>query len=183
MGLFTSSFLTPIAICKLFVTFNGAVKEATGWCFVGNQFIITAGHCLYDDISGRAVVVEAHISYHGPSSDLRKTHEVRFGTSVAVHHGWYDSFLRENDIALIRLGNPFEDVIPLKWKNCPVNGINTTIHVVGYPGDLPPGMEGQFMYESTGRTNWDLESNGMLIHQVDTFKGSIFVFPALIMLR
>ncbi|KAF4630507.1 hypothetical protein G7Y89_g7633 [Cudoniella acicularis] len=160
------------AICKLFVTFDGASKEATGWCFTESGIIATAGHCVYDEEYGRALAIEAHISYHGADSDLRKTHEVRMAVNVAVHRGWYDGFLKHNDIAIITLRTPFDEATPLKWGNCPVRGEKVTLRVVGYPLDIPGGREGQYMYESTGPTDWDLEQNDMLIHRLDTFLGS-----------
>lgn len=134
---------------------------------------------MYDEEYGQAIAIEAHISYHGADSDLRKTHEVRMAAYVAVHREWYDNFLRQNDIALIRLQSPFDEVLPLKWKDCPVKGDKTMICVVGYPLDKPGGREGQYMYESTGHADWDLKQHAMLIHRLDTFQGKLSFLVAL----
>jgi V8-like Glu-specific endopeptidase len=163
-------------VYKLFITFEGAAKEATGVCCLERGIVATGGHCVYDEEYGRAIAIEAHISYHGAESHLRKAHEVRIAAQVAVPRGWYDSFLRQNDIALIRLRSPFDNVVPLKLKNCPVKGANMTICVAGYPMDVPGGNEGQYMWGSTGPGEWDLEQNPMLIHRLDTFRGELFLF-------
>jgi hypothetical protein len=121
-----------------------------------------------------AIAIEAHISYHGAESHLRRTHEVRTAVHVAVHREWYDdNSLKHNDIAVITLRTAFDEATPLKWGNCPVKGEKVTLGVVGYPVDIPSGREGQYMYESTGLTDWDLEKeeSGMLIHRLDTFSG------------
>ncbi|PMD50822.1 trypsin-like serine protease [Hyaloscypha bicolor E] len=162
------------AICKLFVTFEGALfpTEATGWCLIENGIVATAGHCVYHKVHGRAIAIEAHISYHGADSELRKTHEVRMAADVAVHRGWHGNFSRENDIALIRLSNPFDDVLPLKWKPCPIQGERMQIVIAGYPGDIPAGRPGQYMYESKGMIDWDLQQDPTLIYRLDTSPGN-----------
>jgi len=165
--------LTRLAICKLFITFDGASMEATGWCCIENGVVATAGHNVFDKEYGPAVAITAHIGYHGPQSDLRKTHEVRVAALVAVHRGWHDKLLRQNDIALIQLKTPFDEVLPLKWKDCPQRGEGLAVGVVGYPGDVPGGSKGQYMYESIGSASWDLEKHDVLIHRLDTFRGKL----------
>jgi hypothetical protein len=139
-----------------------------------NKTIATAGHVVYDDVNGRAVAIEAHIGYRGANSDLIETHESKMATCVAVHREWYNHFARENDIALIRLQTAFDEVLPLRFKDCPEKGERVKLCMAGYPGDLPAGLEGQFMRESEGEIDFDLQShNLMLHHRLDTFKGKL----------
>lgn len=76
------SFLNCIEKTKLFISYQGATKEATGWCWAKNDLIVTAGHSVYDEEYGRAIGIEADISHHRADSHLRKGHEVRRGASV-----------------------------------------------------------------------------------------------------
>lgn len=129
---------------------------------------------MFDEEYGRAKAIEVHVGYHGSHSDVRKSHEVRKAVCVAVHRDWYNGYHRPNDLAMIRLQHPFDQMFPLGLKHCPLKADITTVQVVGYPMDVPGGMEGHFMYKSIGPARWGLEENSMLIYRLDTAKGKLF---------
>jgi hypothetical protein len=63
--------------------------------------------------------------------------------------------LEANDLAIIQVEPPFDNVTPFTYLDTPISG-ELLLMTVGYRGDVPKDMEGQFMYKSEGHTNLDL---------------------------
>jgi hypothetical protein len=100
------------------------------------------------------------------------THEVRIATYVAVHRNWLSKRAEQNDLAVIELRRPFNQVIPLLWDVCPISVYGIGVAVVGYPAEEFCGKRDAYMFESRGGTTCNLENNdGLFIYELDTFKG------------
>ncbi|PMD12818.1 hypothetical protein NA56DRAFT_666093 [Hyaloscypha hepaticicola] len=148
-------------------------KEVIGWRYMDSKTIATAGHVLYDGVNGRGIAIEAHIGYRGANSDLIGTHDSKMATFVAVHREWYNHFAKENDIPLTKLQTAFDEVLPLRFKDSPEKEERIKLCMAGYPEDIPTSSRGQFIRESKREIDFHLQSNnGMLHHQLDTFKGN-----------
>lgn len=129
-----------------------------------SKTITTARHVVYDDVNGRAIAIEAHIGYRGSNSDLIETHDSKMATFVTVHQEWYNHFAKENDIPLIKLQTAFDEVLPLRFKDCPEKEERIKLCMAGYPEDIPAGSGGQFIRESKREIDFHLQSNNGMLH-------------------
>lgn len=148
---------------------------------IDDHTLVTAGHVVYNHgqkhpyrrPGKHAVEILVYLGYNGrnPDPDQNTHRELRRATRVAVHYKWYISNSSTNDLAVIQVAPSFVDVTPILYSNTPLSG-DTVLRVVGYPGDIPQEAKGQFMYESVGDTQWDLEEmNWVLKHSLDTYGG------------
>jgi hypothetical protein len=160
-----------IAICKLFIHYEKqGFGEATGW-LVDKATVVTAGHSMYGTPYGRATDILVCVGYDGDNSTNTGLDQRR-GKQIVVHSEYYHKFKKARDLASIRLESAFNDVQPVKWKTCPDKGIDMPIAVVGYPGDIPKGAEGQHMHLSQSKITYDRKNPGfMLEYTLDTAGG------------
>ena len=151
---------------------------ATGW-LIRDDLIVTAGHCAYDWSYklGRLAAAKAYIGYSGKDSIDDANVQFRAGKRVTTTAAWLkNGNSRDSDISIIQVDPPFEDVTPIVFDSTPATG-NTTLGVVGYPGDLKDDESqeaGAQMYEAYMPTRWSLADDEwkMLEYQIDTYGGN-----------
>ena len=146
---------------------------------IRDDLIVTAGHCAYDWSYklGRLAAAKAYIGYCGKDNIDDANVQFCAGKRVITTAAWLkNGNSRDSDLSIIQVDPPFEDVTPIDFESTPATG-NTTLGVVGYPGDLKddeshePGAQ---MYEAYMPTQWSLADNEwkMLEYQIDTFGGN-----------
>ncbi|KAI0413565.1 trypsin-like cysteine/serine peptidase domain-containing protein [Xylaria grammica] len=132
--------------------------------------VVTVGHLLVNHCGcARGMRIWA-----GRGGD-ENTIESRDGMYVAVHNGWFEGYSECNDLAFIRLSEPFNTVNPLEYKQTPIthNGVDAAIY--GYPCDLPENSSARgnrlCVSRSSVRYGWS-NSTLMLEHEGDTERGN-----------
>jgi V8-like Glu-specific endopeptidase len=151
---------------------------ATGWLIAPN-LVVTAGHCSFDwnYKFGQVVQAVAYIGYQGHASvNAPGSHtQRREGVMIATTKEWIvANGSRAHDVSFIELNAPFDDVVPYKFDNTPVQG-RFNLGVVGYPGDLTDaGEAGAHMYEMWLETDYKLTTSQwrMLEYEIDTYSGT-----------
>jgi len=158
------------------MTFQEGLKKKTysgsGW-LIDKSTVVTAAHNLYDPVRkhfARQITVYIGIT-NGKKKHPRV--ETRAAQFAAVHWGYFAASLRQNDFAVLKLQNGFDDVTPIECKvAAPAGKIH--LEVVGYPGDM--GIkgkdEGWVMYKSHSDYRYNLvEDDYLLHHKCDTYPG------------
>lgn len=129
-------------------TFGG-----TGW-LIDKETVVTAAHCLYDPkYDTFATTVDVFVGISMQWSQDKTEQEQRRASSVAVHWGYYAGYGTPYDFAILKLDQPFKDIVAVSAGNCPKD-VDFKIRVVGFPGDLPSGhwRQGLDMYFSECKT-------------------------------
>lgn len=108
----------------------------------------------------------------------------RIGKRVVAHSGWDES--PGNDIAFIRVTEPFTNVTPITVIDCPDKCEKVQIRLIGYPGNMPKDApqeeKGDYMFESRGPITCDINDSSlkgervMIHYQLDTAGGMFFSF-------
>ena len=169
---------TYLGICKLCikVTTKDGTENAygTGW-LINNFTVVTAAHNLYSPLDeSYAFEVKVQVGVTKGSKNV----ETRWGHFVAIHWGFYAARKRQNDMAMIKLESPFDNVVPILCRNAPlVETEKRSLRVVGYPGNRGGAGEyqGKTMHVSEGaHAGWDLKSTDYILrHHLDTDSGSM----------
>ncbi|CAG7564360.1 unnamed protein product [Fusarium equiseti] len=148
---------------NLQVQFEDREKGANHWSkatglLVGPDLVVTAGHVTYDHDYGRGKAVEvlAYVGYNGKKSIHDPSVHVRKGIQVITSKDWIDGDTRrQQDIAFIKLDQPFKDITPFLYGATP-GGDHPPLGVVGYPGDRDSDETAVQMNE-----RWNGETHGL----------------------
>ncbi|KAI1384088.1 trypsin-like cysteine/serine peptidase domain-containing protein [Hypoxylon trugodes] len=145
-------------------TWSGRVRcsYGTGAVIHGN-IVVTVGHVLMSS-SGPVTAVRVTVG-RGPTS------ESRHGTRVAFNLNWCTTGAIANDVALIELNLPFDNVRPLNYGQSPVtdeNGVDSIAY--GFPNTGTSVPCGQ-LYKSTAPLKYNPALN-IFEHWGDTDSGS-----------
>jgi uncharacterized protein (TIGR03382 family) len=95
---------------------------------INKDWVLTAGHCFADDTSG------IEVTFGTTANASRKVEAAEW----IIHQGWRPSNATNgtfnNDIAVIRLSTPVEDVFPMALNEDPINDdwIDTPITFIGF---------------------------------------------------
>ena len=178
--------MKPTAICKIWSLVDGAWCQGTGFV-VDNYTVITVAHLAVHpvhpspdcrrDIS-HASEVHVHVGYRGYDHVDK---EVQVGAFVAVPELYEptDPENRTHDFAVIRLQKPFRTIDNyITCTTCPMVGVNSSIAVVGFPGDIPRHARGRYLHISQGLLNYclrpptsvlyrNLETHGGMLSSID----------------
>ena len=162
-------------MCVKFTTKDGTENAyGTGW-LINNFTVVTAAHNLYSPLDeSYASEVKVQVGVTKGSKNV----ETRWGHFVAIHRGFYAARKRQNDMAMIKLESPFDNVVPILCSNAPlVETEKRSLRVVGYPGNRGGAGEhqGKIMHVSEGaHAGWDLKSTDYIFrHHLDTDNGSM----------
>ncbi|KAL5333054.1 hypothetical protein BJX70DRAFT_392479 [Aspergillus crustosus] len=156
-----------ISFAKLFLRYENSERStwaiATGFV-IKDDLVVTAGHCAYD--------WEYQLGELTENIDNPEV-EFRHGKRVATTQEWMEKGgRREADIAFIKLNKPFDEVIPIEYRDTPESD-KAVIRVVGYLADLEDhGEPGCQLYEGFVEAKWDLSRTQILDYQIDTWGGN-----------
>jgi V8-like Glu-specific endopeptidase len=156
----------------------------TGW-LIREDLVVTAGHNVYSNTyGGQAQRIKCWIGYRGRKHASAPGVQHRQALNIVTTASWRSNKSdRRRDVALIQVSTPFEGQLKLfRFINTDTKVTNQQMTVVGYPGDKSikdengnddPGAEMWFHTESI---TFDLEKNGMIAYDIDTFGGENLPF-------
>lgn len=153
-------------ICSLRITnqFGEKIGIGTGW-LAGPKTVITAGHCVHNQVVGGWV---PRIEVIPGRNGIEFPFDQRTSTKFSSIDQWVDSALRDYDIGCIHLEEPFED--GLGWFSyAAISSAELTRHLVnisGYPEDL--GLGTLQLFHANRITH---VGERRLFYDVDTNKG------------
>lgn len=118
---------------KITVWFSGG-KTYSGTGFVINKHIIaTAGHLVFD-ANGHAERIAIFAGVGGNPVNV----ESRVGTHAVVPWPYFAEFSGPNDVALVRIDEPFGSLSPMMTRQTPFECKGT---LIGFAGDVLLGMK------------------------------------------
>jgi len=164
-----------LALVDLQVQFEDREKGANHWSkatglLVRPDLVVTAGHAIFDHDYGRGKAVEilAYVGYNGKKSINDPNVHVRKGVQVITPKDWIDGDTRrQQDIAFIKLDQPFKDLTPFLYGAKP-GGDHPPLGVVGYPGDRDSDGTAAWMYESWNGETYGLTKDSRGQHSVSS---------------
>ena len=176
---------------KLFFTLDGVDFTATGNIFMRNNLLLTAAHCIQDDVSGN--LAENFLFERGFTGE-ESAEDFAFKT-VALKENWYIEKDNKWDYAIAILNQ--DSTIPTPLKYTTENILGRTVTAYGYPLDFFEGAQMVFINGTiTERADkwtiingklgpgasggaWVLEDNqtaiGLTSFGVNTAKGGIYM--------
>ena len=150
-------------VTKLFVTFPKSNSPAgCSGTLIAAQYVLTAGHCVYDKASGGfAKKIEVIPGLSG----TYKPYGSAYSKKIRTYSAWTSSQNSNYDFALITLDRPIGN--STGWLGyttySSVNGI--TGNIAGYPGD----KGGTYLYYHSGPIS--SSTSYRLYYQIDTYGG------------
>ncbi|KAI1171017.1 trypsin-like cysteine/serine peptidase domain-containing protein [Nemania sp. FL0916] len=135
---------------------------------IDEHTVATAGHLVFRNRT-HTVKVEVFVGCDRP-----ETRETRDGCNIALHYGWWVSEARRcNDLAFIRLSEPFRETIPINYKQTPILKEDMPVIVYGFPYNMPSWDKGNRLCGSNALLqSMDSYRMGVLMHEGDTAKGN-----------
>ncbi|KAK5084756.1 hypothetical protein LTR05_005834 [Lithohypha guttulata] len=166
-------------ICKLFFYCEGNPQvrfEGTGF-MISRNTLITAGHCVFSAQYGYATKMVVFLGYRAEANgSIKQSSEPEecLATRMGVHKRYHSNAAEANDLAIVEVDPPFSgDVQPFRFTDT-LATVTEMLTTVGFPGrDRYGGFKeaGRVMFESSGTVTWNLATNKMLHHRLDTYGG------------
>ncbi|EXM16543.1 Peptidase S1, PA clan, chymotrypsin-like fold [Fusarium oxysporum f. sp. vasinfectum] len=158
------------SIVKLQIKFEKQLSSDTRWAqgtgwLIADNLVVTAGHCAFDHTYnfGKAAKIRAYIGYNGKGSIGQPDVQFRQGRKMVTTKEWITSDInRANDVSLILLEKPFNNVVPINYNPTVTAFKDWNLGVVGYPADRTLNDEpGAQMYEMFKATTCDLSKTSL----------------------
>ncbi|KAK3997419.1 trypsin-like cysteine/serine peptidase domain-containing protein [Cladorrhinum sp. PSN332] len=132
----------------------------------GNQFVVTAGHVVFTSLGlARSVKVTAAVGTGRA--------EVRYGIQANIQGNYYSTRAKINDLAMIKLNQPFGIAEPGHYLKTPVTGRQGIVaKISGFPGDTDYFKAGGQLHESTGLMRYFGVPGQRVFHDGHTEHGS-----------
>ncbi|KAI0531556.1 trypsin-like cysteine/serine peptidase domain-containing protein [Xylaria digitata] len=154
-------------VMKIISVCGGSTVTESG-VLIDDWTVATVGHLL---VNGHGHAKEVVIcAGHGGGDN---TVESRGGIYVTVHYDWYNKRSDPNDLAFIRLSEPFGTVNPIGYMQTPITNDDIDASIYGFPYDTPNDALGYRLCVSKCPVRYSQSSStGMLEHEGDTEKGT-----------
>lgn len=144
---------------------------------ISQNTLITAGHCVFSAQYGYAIKMIIVLGYRAEANGSIKQSsesEERLAVRMGVHKRYHSNAAEAKDLAIVEVNPPFSgDVQPFRFIDTQATGTEM-LTIVGFPGrDRYGGFKeaGRVMFESSGTVTWNLATNKMLHHRLDTYGG------------
>lgn len=135
---------------KLFFTLDNVDYVGSGNVFMRNNLLLTAAHCIQDDITGH--LAENFVFERCYTGEL-STEDFTFKT-VALKENWYNEKDNKWDYAIAVLNQNSTVAAPLKYST--QNALGKQVTAMGYPVNYFDGAQMMFI-------------NGMVTERVDNW--------------
>lgn len=142
---------------KLFYTMDGVDYVASGNIFMRNNLLLTAAHCIQDEVTGN--LGENYAFERGYTGELAS--ETLSFKTVALKENWYLEKDNVWDYAIVILNETSTVASPLRYTTEDVEG--RTVTAFGYPSNYSGGEQMMFVNGSvtTRRDKWIMNGNKM----------------------
>lgn len=137
---------------KLFFTLDGVDYVGSGNIFMRNNLLLTAAHCVQDDITGH--LAENFVFERCYTGEL-STEDFSFKT-VALKENWYTEKDNKWDYAIAVLNTNSTVATPLKYTTA--SALGKTVTAMGYPLNYFDGAQMMFINGTVTQRvdNWTL---------------------------